>query len=240
MNDLQQSKILLEKKIELTKGNIARKEKEYKKLRSEIEELDDIIINLNKELWADEFALEAVNKEISEIPTLAVQKTNPLFKTFAKGIAVLFLTLFSFSALCQYEPTSFALFGTQVGYSAKYHSAQGGFFGGYKFNNNYVGLNTIIPFTSKRSVPTATAGIEYSYAIGSVAPYVTGEYYSCGKEAVSEGEGTQGFDFGVGVAYYPESIPIKISVGLNGVDKLSQVKDFTNYLNFSIGGYITF
>lgn len=106
MNDLQQSKILLEKKIELTKGNIARKEKEYKRLRNEIEELDEIIVNLNRELWADEFALEAVNKEISEIPTLAVQKTNPLFKTFAKGIAVLFLASFSFNAIADTIPAS--------------------------------------------------------------------------------------------------------------------------------------
>lgn len=119
MNDLQQSKILLEKKIELTKGNIARKEKEYKRLRDEIEEVDEIIVNLNRELWADEFALSAVNKEISEIPTLAVQKTNPLFKTFAKGIAVVFSIFFSLNSIADTIPASAVKVSDKVWVNAK-------------------------------------------------------------------------------------------------------------------------
>jgi hypothetical protein len=96
MNDLQQARKLLEDKIALTKGNIERKKREFERLTKEAQETSEIIVTLNQELWKDEFALEAVNEEISRIPTLAVQKTNPLWKTFKIGLACLLLTSTSF------------------------------------------------------------------------------------------------------------------------------------------------
>jgi|SRR5690348_4532218 len=96
MNDLQQTKKLLEDKIALTKSSIEQKQKEHDRHQKEAEELAGIIVNLNQELWRDEFALEAVNEEISQIPTLAVQKTNPLWKTFKIGLAFLLLTSTTF------------------------------------------------------------------------------------------------------------------------------------------------
>lgn len=183
-----------------------------------------------------------VNGEITGIPTLDYQPkptmaTKAIDAVIKYSMPVIFLL---FSSYLFAQPSSFIVFGAQAGYAAKYHSAVGGFFGGYKFSNNYVGLNANIPFTSERSVPTATAGIEYGYGIGSFVPYVSGQYYSCGKEAISEGEGTQGFEFGAGISYCPEWVPLKFSVGLKGLEKLSQVKDFTNYANVSLGIYKTF
>lgn len=193
----------------------------YRKISSQMQEE-------SKKYWDG----QPVNDEITGIPTLDYQ----LKRLF---MPVIFF-LFSSCLFAQEAPTSFVVFGAQAGYAAKYHSAVGGFFGGYRLNNNYIGLNANIPFTNKRSVPTARAGIVYGYNIGQIQPYISGGYYSCGKEAISEGEGTAGFDFGAGISYYPESLPIKFSVGLNGLDKLSQVKDFTSYANVSIGVYKTF
>ena len=92
MNDLQQAKKLLEDKISLTKGNIERKKKEFDRLQKEAEETNEIIVTLKQELWKDEFALEAVNEEISKIPTLNCSREK-LFKTIKETsiIALIFL-----------------------------------------------------------------------------------------------------------------------------------------------------
>lgn len=92
MNDLLQSKKLLENKIALTKGDIERKTKEFNRIMKEAEEMNNIIVALHQELWKDEFALEAVNEEISKIPTLNCSREK-LFKTI-KETAVIALILF--------------------------------------------------------------------------------------------------------------------------------------------------
>ncbi len=96
MNDLLNSKKLLENKISLTKGNIERKTKEFDRLKKEVEEMNNIIVRLNQELWKDEFSLEAVNEEISKIPTLNCSREK-LFKTIKETAAIVlifFLPLF--------------------------------------------------------------------------------------------------------------------------------------------------
>ena len=195
-NDLLQSKKLLEDKIALTKGNIER-------LMKEAEEMNDIIVTLHQELWKDEFALEAVNEEISKIPTLEVQKTNPLWKSITMCLATLLLTSFSFGQI-----------GFHVEYSNKY-KAGGGIDIGHNFNNVYIGTTAHLYFTNKRNVPTE-ADLIAGYNIGQFQPFISGGYYSCGKEAVSEGEGTRGINVGGGLAYQFRDSPVRLSAGVTG------------------------
>src|SRR5690242_10662957 len=103
MNDLQQSKRVLEDKIALTKGNIERKKREFERLTKEAQETSEIIVTLNQELWKDEFALEAVNEEISQIPTIALNKTNPVWKDFSKPITIIILFLLPLLSHAQFH-----------------------------------------------------------------------------------------------------------------------------------------
>lgn len=215
MNDLLQSKKLLENKIALTKGNIERKKREFDRLTKEAEETNEIIIRLNQELWQDEFALEAVNEEISKIPTLALQKTNPLWKELPMSLAFLLLTSFSFGQI-----------GFHVEYSNKYKTG-GGIDIGHNFNNVYVGATAHLYFTNKRDVPTE-ADLVAGYNIGQFQPFISGGYYSCGKEAVSEGEGTRGINVGGGLAYQFRDSPVRLSAGVTGNNIFLTVGLFKN------------
>lgn len=87
--------------------------------------------------------------------------------------------------------------GAQIEYSK--YKLGAGFFGGVYSGNSYVGLNTHVPFTNKRSA-TVGATIEYGYLIGVVQPYVEFGYESCGNEAVSMKEGTKGIVYGGGIS----------------------------------------
>jgi len=203
MNDLLNSKKLLENKIALTKGNIERKKREFDRLVKEAAETNEIIVTLHQELWQDEFALDAVNEEISRIPTLAQQKTNPLWKELMMCLAILLLTSFSFGQI-----------GFHVEYSNKY-KAGGGIDIGHNFNNVYIGATAHLYFTNKRDVPTE-ADLVAGYTIGQFQPFISGGYYSCGKEAVSEREGTRGINVGGGLAYQFRDSPVRLSAGVTG------------------------
>lgn len=100
MNDLLKSKQLLEAKISLSKSLIARKKKDFDYHTSQANEVQLIIEGLQCEQWKDQTSLDDVNKQlnpIEEIPTLAFQKNNPVFKDFAVTIILLLITSFSFA-----------------------------------------------------------------------------------------------------------------------------------------------
>lgn len=87
--------------------------------------------------------------------------------------------------------------GAQLEYSK--YKLGAGFFGGVYAGNSYVGVNTHIPFTNKRSAPVGIS-LEYGYLIGIVQPFVTIGYETSGNEAVSVKEGTKGVIYGGGVS----------------------------------------
>ena len=150
-------------------------------------------------------------------------------------LSILLVPVFS-PAQIDKVPTHFGIFGAQSEYSAKYQKSGGGFFGGYTFNYNYVGLNTHILLGARRNVPQAIA-LEYGHSFGNFQPYISYQYYSCGNEAVNAHEGTKGFNWGSGLTYYPRDIGFKFSLGLNGVDGFNQLNNFITYSIISIGYY---
>jgi len=87
--------------------------------------------------------------------------------------------------------------GAQLEYSK--YKLGAGFFGGVYAGNSYVGVNTHIPFTNKRSAPVGIS-VEYGYLIGIVQSFVELGYETCGNEAVSMKEGTKGVIYGGGVS----------------------------------------
>lgn len=180
----------------------------------------------SKEFW-DEFDGKKI--PVMEIPTLAYQPKSIFLLLF-----IFLLPLFSPAQFN--KPTHFGIFGAQAEYNAKYQKPGAGLFGGYKFNNNYLGLNTHILFGRQRDVPQAIA-LEYGYSIGNFQPYISYQYFTCGNEAVNVNEGARGFDWGGGISYYPRTVRFKFSLGVNGVKNFRQLKDFTSYSYFSIGYY---
>lgn len=218
MNDLLQSKKLLENKIALTKGNIERKKKEFDRLQKEAQETNDIIVTLHQELWKDEFALEAVNEEISKIPTPNCSREK-LFKIIKETAVVILFCLPFFSN---------AQIGFHTEYSNKY-KAGCGIDIGHNFNNVYIGATAHLYFTNKRNVPTE-ADLVAGYNIGQFQPFISGGYYSCGKEAVSEGEGTRGINVGGGLAYQFKESPVRLSAGVTGNNIFLTVGLFKNIL----------
>jgi hypothetical protein len=80
-NNLQQSKDILEKKIALSKSLIARKKKDFDYHTEQANEAQLIIEGLVCEQWKDQAALDAVNEEINNIPTIdPIEKSNPVWK----------------------------------------------------------------------------------------------------------------------------------------------------------------
>jgi hypothetical protein len=97
-------------------------------------------------------------------------------------------------------------------YSLKYQSG-GGFDAGVKIQRSYVGVNTLVFFTTKRDVP-AFINLQYGYSIGRFQPFISYGFYTTGTEAVKEHEGTRGFAPGGGLAYFFRYVPLKISSGI--------------------------
>jgi hypothetical protein len=97
-------------------------------------------------------------------------------------------------------------------YSLKYQSG-GGFDAGVKIQRSYVGVNTLVFFTTKRDVP-AFINLQYGYSIGRFQPFISYGFYTAGTEAVKEHEGTRGFAPGGGLAYFFRYVPLKISSGI--------------------------
>jgi len=209
-----------------------------------IEMHHDLYIKIHAEMLQRSNAFwdehEAIEKEIGEIPTLAYQKkVNDAFNIFKPLGKILFalLIFIPLFSLAQFnEPTHFGIFGAQAEYNAKYQKAGAGFFGGYRFYNNYIGLNTHILFGNQRNVPQAVA-LEYGYNIGNFQPYISYQYFTCGNEAVNMKEGSKGFDWGGGISYMPRSVPLKFSLGVNGVKNIEELQYAINYSYFSIGYY---
>lgn len=152
-------------------------------------------------------------------------------------IAILLFVLNMKIAHAQEEkPTHYGIFGTKIEYQSKYKAPGGIFFGGYRFNNHYIGLETHLAIGNNRSTPQGISGI-YGYNIGSFQPYISYGFYTCGGEAIKEGEGTQGFNGGFGLSYFPQSIGFRFSIGLDGLESISNLKNYKHYGIFSIGYY---
>lgn len=144
--------------------------------------------------------------------------------------------LLTLSCFAQEQPTHFGILGIKLEYQSHYNSPGGLFFGGYRFNNHYLGLDWHLPFKSGRSTPTAIS-LDYGYNIGVVQPYISGEYFSCGKEAISEKEGIKGFDMGLGVSYFPKEISFKFTLGINSIQSIKDLSNPGNHFIIGIGYY---
>jgi hypothetical protein len=102
MNALLESKQLLEAKIALSKSLIAKKKKDFDYHTEQANEFQLIIEGLVTEQWKDQAALNAINEQLNpieeeEAPTLALQKSNPLWKELTACLAFLLLTSLCYS-----------------------------------------------------------------------------------------------------------------------------------------------
>lgn len=89
MNDLLKDKEILEGKIALSKKLIATNEMQTLLCKEEMEWLNDSWVKLHSVLWKEQTALDAINAQLNpieeeEIPTLALQKRNPVFSDYSK------------------------------------------------------------------------------------------------------------------------------------------------------------
>jgi hypothetical protein len=158
MNDLLQSKKLLENKIALTNGNIERKKKEFDRLQKEANEVQLIIEALVVERWKDQASLDAVNEEISRIPTLGRRIHE------AKKVMCI-LPFILLSMVCFSQPFLGMEAGNRLGLNA-----------GYDYHNVVLKAGALIPYT-----PTTTlSNITYAsvgYQIGFITPLIGIAHY---------------------------------------------------------------
>lgn len=192
MNDLQQARKLLEDKIALTNSLITRKKKDFDYHSKEADEIQLAIEVLIVEKWKDQESLKAVNEEISQIPTLAVQKTNSLWKTFKIGLAFLLLTSTTFGQ-------AFIDFG---GGAAK---VSNNIFGALAMTAGYQTGDFIIqgevnPELSDNATASKYLGISTGYQIGKLIPYIG--YYR--RLMSNDNKDLNGYNVGYSLEYYNE------------------------------------
>ena len=106
--------------------------------------------------------------------------------------AIIILTISTCKAQC--------IIGASLEYSTTYKQPGAGIFGGYQFGNSYAGIDTHFYMGRVRKIPS-TINFEYGYTIGKFQPFISYGFYTCGGEAQREGEGAQGFEYGVGINY---------------------------------------
>lgn len=121
-----------------------------------------------------------------------------------------------------YDKTNFAVASFHAGYSLKYNKPVTGVSFGYRLNNIYASLGTLIAVSSDATVPKIVNS-SIGYNIGQFQPFFSYLYQTIGKNAEayfhgSNDEFSNGFKTGFGLSYYLQSAPICFTVGKYGKD----------------------
>lgn len=142
----------------------------------------------------------------------AVQPQENITDSIKKSSLVVVFILFSLFSFAQKNE---AIFSADLGYSFHYKKIGFGLNGGYHFDHNYLGVDTHLYFSQSRNIPVEV-DLHYGYNIGSLQPFVTAGFYTCGGEAVHNHEGVCGIAFGAGMSYFFPRLPLKLTTGITG------------------------
>jgi len=227
MDNLLGRRDLLSRVIKQREQSLEKLKTEFNNLQRESNRLQFTVEKLAIQNMEDKEKLNILEKEISEIPTLSRNKSNPVWKDYAKAITVILLFLLPVLSNAQDEPQSFGIFGAHVEYSAIYNQPGVGFFGGKRFGRNYLGLNSHCYLKSTVSIPIAV-NAEYGFSFHAFQPYVLVGYHTTGGQAVKTNEGKQGVLYGGGISYYPVQTRLKIQVGITSINKFISVGYYRN------------
>lgn len=105
------------------------------------------------------------------------------------------LIFFSFACCNAQEQNEFYLHADHPGFAGAAY--------GKNINKVYSGINVYVDPFRGRNRPEFTGSAEVGGIVArQFVLFATGAFYTCGGEAKREGEGKQGFTYGVGVAGY--------------------------------------
>lgn len=149
---------------------------------------------------------KAADKQTTDVPDSAKEK---ILKKALLAICFLLFSLFSFSQKNE------VVFSAHAEYSFHYTKPGFGFDAGYHFGHHYAGADSHLYFSRQRNIPVEV-DLHYGYNIGSLQPFVTAGFYTCGGEAVHNKEGVSGIAFGAGMSYTFQRLPLRLTTGITG------------------------
>lgn len=122
------------------------------------------------------------------------------------------------------EKTNYTVIGFHAGYDFKISAPIAGIQIGYKLGNVYTSFNTIIPVTSNSLAPMMFVG-NLGLNVGSFQPFVSYGSHSISKVTEAYFSHTtdaykSGFHFGLGVSYYPVTIPLCFTLQRTGKETI--------------------